>query len=281
MEPSPVADHQGPAAVVNKITSENQTSSYAEKLKGNPRPTELAAHVAKKAFVHGVDTKLIGTSTILNGRKTIFLSKEEDDFMASPYQYSLVGKFSHGYPTMRRPGAKFAALGFNSGFKIGVLDHKHVWIRLFDPNDYARVWMKQTWYFDGFPMRVLKWTSDFNPNEESPIMPIWIKVLGLRPHWFHRQFLCHVASLIGKPLKLDEATTEIDNPVVARMCVEVNVLEKLHLDVPIQIDSKTRFFKVQYEGIPEYCRICRHRGHSVAACFAQKDNPEDEEHTKE
>ncbi|KAG8383586.1 hypothetical protein BUALT_Bualt04G0029100 [Buddleja alternifolia] len=254
MEPSPVADHQGPTAVVNKSTSENQTSSYAEKLKGNLRPTELAARVAKR---------------------------QEDDFIAAPYQYYLVGKFSHGYPTMTRLRAKFAALGLNSGFKIGVLDNKHVWIRLFDPNDYARVWMKQTWYFDGFPMRVLKWTSDFNPTEESPIMPIWIKVFGLRPHWFHRQFLYHVASLIGKPLKLDEATTEIDNPVVARMCVEVNVLKKLHQDVPIQIDGKIRFFKVQYEGIPEYCRIYRHRGHSVVACFAQKNNPEDEEHTKE
>ncbi|KAG8386791.1 hypothetical protein BUALT_Bualt03G0185600 [Buddleja alternifolia] len=113
--------------------------------------------------------------------------------------------------------------------------------------------MKQTWYFDGFPMRVLKWTSEFNLNEESPIMPIWIKVFGLRPHWFHHNFLYHIASLIGKSLKLDKATTgitnpmvalkldeamtDIANPMVARMCVEVNVLEKLQPDIPIQIND--------------------------------------------
>ncbi|KAG8371145.1 hypothetical protein BUALT_Bualt13G0056300 [Buddleja alternifolia] len=174
---------------------------------------------------------------MINGRKTILLSKEEDDFMAAPYQCSPVGIFSHGYPTMTRLRAKFAALGLLKGFKIGVLDNKHVWIRLFDPNDYARVWMKQTWYFDGFPMRVLKWTSNFDPKKESPIMPIWIKVFGLRPHWFHRQFLYHVASLIGKPLKLDEATTKIENPVVARICAEINVLDKFLPDIPIQIDG--------------------------------------------
>ncbi|KAG8365360.1 hypothetical protein BUALT_Bualt18G0096600 [Buddleja alternifolia] len=278
MDPSLTADHQVPAAVKTTIkTNGPNTLTFAEKLKGNPRPLELAARTAKKTFVHGVDSKVIGTSVVINGRKTIFLSKEEDDFMAAPYQYSLVGKFSHGYSTMTRLRAKFAALGLNNGFKIVVLDTKHVWIRLFDPNDYARVWMKQTWYFDGFPMRVLKWTLEFDQTEESPIMPIWIKVFGLRPHWFHRQFLYHVASLIGKPLKLDEATTEIDNPVVARMCVEINVLDKLQPDVPIQIGGETRYFKIQYEGIPEYCRICRHKGHTMNACYVNKDTQEGED----
>ncbi|KAG8383798.1 hypothetical protein BUALT_Bualt04G0051100 [Buddleja alternifolia] len=256
MAAPPPADH-----TALKTNSGSQTAtkvSYAATLKANPRPTELAARAAKKAFVHGIDTNVIGTSAMVNGRKTIFLSKEENEYMAAPFQYALVGKFSHGYPTMTRLRAKFASLDLKNGFKIGLLDHKH------------------TWYFDGYPMRVLKWTSDFNPSEESPIMPIWIKIFGLRPHWFHRGFLYHIASLIGKPLKLDEATTEIDNPVVARICVEVNVLEKLQFDVPIQIDDKTHYFKVQYEGIPEYCRICRHRGHSIAACFKGKESNEDD-----
>ncbi|KAG8366535.1 hypothetical protein BUALT_Bualt17G0090000 [Buddleja alternifolia] len=195
--------------------------------------------------------------------------------MAEPYQYSLVGKFSHGYPTMTRLRAIFMKLGLNKGFKIGVLDHKHIWIRLSDPNDYARVWMKQTWYLDGYPMRVLKWTSEFDPAEESPIMPIWIKIFGLRPHWFHRRFLYHVASFVGKPLKLDEATTEIDNPVVARICVEINVLEKLQQDVQVQINGKIQLLKIKYERIPDYCRICRHRGHTMAACYANADTNEE------
>ncbi|KAG8390121.1 hypothetical protein BUALT_Bualt01G0050600 [Buddleja alternifolia] len=231
MEPPPTADQPGPSF---PIVNNHSLSSYAEKLKGSTCPQELAVRAAKKAFVHGVDTKIIGSSAVVNGRKTIFLSKEEDEFMVAPFQYALVGK-------------------------------------LFDPNNYARIWMKQTWYFDGFPMRVLKWTADFDPTQESPIMPIWIKIFGLKPHWFHRQFLYHVASLIGKPLKLDEATTEIDNPVAARICVEINVLDKLTPDIPIQIDGQTRLCKVQYEGIPEYCRVCRHRGHTIAACYARKE----------
>ncbi|KAG8378191.1 hypothetical protein BUALT_Bualt08G0112200 [Buddleja alternifolia] len=158
--------------------------SYVDKLKTNTIPPELEARSAKKAFIHGVDSNVIGTSALFNGRMTIFLSKEDDELMAAPFQYALVDKFSHGYPTMQRLHLKFEAM---------------------------------TWYFDGFLMRLLKWSSEFNPNEESPIMPIWIKVFGLRPHWFHPNFLYHIASFIGKPLKLDEATTDIANPMVARM----------------------------------------------------------------
>ncbi|KAG8380338.1 hypothetical protein BUALT_Bualt06G0005200 [Buddleja alternifolia] len=219
--------------------------SYADKLKTNAFPPELAARSAKKAFTHGIDSKVIRTSALFNGRKTIFLSKEDDEIMVAPFQYALVGKFSHGYPTMQRLRMKFEELGLSNRFKIGVLDHKH-------------------------------WTSEFNPNEESPILPIWIKVFSLRPHWFHRQFLYHIASLIGKPLKLDEATTDIANPMVARMCVEINVLEKLQPDIPIQINGKTMFFKVQYEGIPQYCKICRPRGHSMAACYLRDENNKDD-----
>ncbi|KAG8388226.1 hypothetical protein BUALT_Bualt02G0103600 [Buddleja alternifolia] len=264
MEP-PKAEQPPPAPATTPIIS------YAESLKGNSRPQELADRAARKAFVPGVDSKVIGSTATINGRKTIFLSKEEDNFMAAPFQYSLVGKFSHGYPTMTRLRAKFAALGLLKDFKIGVLDNKHVWIRLFDSNDYTRIWLKQTWYFDGFPMRVLKWTPDFDPKEESPIMPIWVKILGLKPHWFHRQFLYHVASLIGKPLKLDESTTVIDNPIVARICIEINVLDRLQQDIPVQVEGKMCYLKLQYEGIPQYCSRCRHRGHTISSCLASME----------
>ncbi|KAG8386654.1 hypothetical protein BUALT_Bualt03G0171100 [Buddleja alternifolia] len=215
---SPPQDQSGPANNISDPT-------YARKLKENILSEEVVARSTKKAFVEGVDSKVIVTSSMFNGCQTIFGSKEEDDYMAAPYQYSLVGK----------------------------------------------VWIKQTWYFDGFPMRVLKWTSDFDPTEESPIMLVWIKVFDLRPHWFHRHFLYHVANLIRKPLKLDEATAEIENPMFARMCVEINVLDKLVPNVPIQIDGKTRYSKFTYEGIPEYCKIFHHRGHAMAACFERKE----------
>ncbi|KAG8387065.1 hypothetical protein BUALT_Bualt03G0214600 [Buddleja alternifolia] len=172
-------------------------ASHAGKLKGTISLKETAKRSAKKAFIEGVDSKVIGTSAMVNGRQTIFVSKEEDDYMAAPYQYSLVGKFSHGYPTMTR--------------------------------------------------LLLKWTSEFDPTEESPIMPVWIKVSRLRPHWFHRQFLYHVASLIGNPLKLDEATIEIANPMFARhttaACFERNEKDEEEGEGKINMDKESQSVK--------------------------------------
>ncbi|KAG8387125.1 hypothetical protein BUALT_Bualt03G0220700 [Buddleja alternifolia] len=163
MEPPAMAAQSPP------LNADTPKDSYADKLKGNNIPQERAARAARKAFVQGVDTNVIGTSDVLNGRKTIFLSKEEDNYMAAPFEFALV----------------------------------------------------------------------------------------------------------GKPIKLDEATSEIENPVVARICVEVNIMEKLIPGIPIQIEGRTKFYKVQYQGIPEYCRICQHRGHSMAACFVRKEGEEE------
>ncbi|KAG8369635.1 hypothetical protein BUALT_Bualt14G0034100 [Buddleja alternifolia] len=204
MEPLPPP----PADLTADLTANSGNSAppltYAKTLQGNNRPQELAARAARKSFVYGVDSNVNETSTSINGKKTIFLSKEEDNYILR---------------------AKFATLGLLKGFKIGVLDNKHVWIRQFDSNDYTRIWLKR-------------------------------------------------ACIISKPLKLDEATSEIENPAVARICVEINVMEKLQSEIPVQVEGKTSLLRIQYEGILEYCRICRHRGHTMASCLAQKENKE-------
>ncbi|KAG8365104.1 hypothetical protein BUALT_Bualt18G0069500 [Buddleja alternifolia] len=61
---------------------------------------------------------------------------------------------------------------------------------------------------------------------------------------------------------------------MARVCVEINILEKLQPDIPIQTDGVARFCKVQYEGVLDYCRICRHRGHSISSCYLKKERDE-------
>ncbi|KAG8383665.1 hypothetical protein BUALT_Bualt04G0037500 [Buddleja alternifolia] len=66
------------------VPPDGEAISYADKLKSNKLPHELAERLAKKAFVHDVDSNVIGTSALLNGRKTIVISKEEDDFMTAP-----------------------------------------------------------------------------------------------------------------------------------------------------------------------------------------------------
>ncbi|KAG8380838.1 hypothetical protein BUALT_Bualt06G0058100 [Buddleja alternifolia] len=98
----PTASQPNPTATTNFETDIPTPMTYMEKLKVNTWPQEIVVWASKKTFVHGMDLKVIGTSALFNGKKTIFLLKEEDGFMATPYQYSLAGEFSNGYPTMTR-----------------------------------------------------------------------------------------------------------------------------------------------------------------------------------
>src|SRR4051812_12240883 len=54
------------------------------------------------------------------------------DLMSKPFQYTLVGKFSNGRPTMERSRAIFNKLGLKGPFSLGHLDPKHMMIRLHD-----------------------------------------------------------------------------------------------------------------------------------------------------
>ncbi|CAI9094975.1 OLC1v1030820C1 [Oldenlandia corymbosa var. corymbosa] len=64
-------------------------------------------------------------------------------------------------------------------------------------------------------MRVLKWTTDFNPTHESSIVPVWISYEGLPIHRFDKDYLWKVASIIGTPLQIDVPTLNMSQPSVA------------------------------------------------------------------
>ncbi|KAL0448919.1 UNVERIFIED_CONTAM: hypothetical protein Slati_1448300 [Sesamum latifolium] len=56
-------------------------------------------------------------------------------------------------------------------FSVGTINIRYVFIKFALEEDYTKLWIKSIWFVDGFPMRVFKWTSAFNPKEESPIVP--------------------------------------------------------------------------------------------------------------
>lgn len=56
-------------------------------------------------------------------------------------------------------------------------------------------WTQQVWMIDGAPMRVFKWTADFDTKTESSIAPILIGFPELPLHLFHRKALFELALL--------------------------------------------------------------------------------------
>lgn len=146
--------------------------------------------------------------------------------LSQPFKYALIGKFSHGRPSMEATRQSFQTFGLKAAFSLGHLDVKHILIRVNHEADFQRLWIKDQSYLGRFPMRVFKWSPDFRPDFESSIVLVWFSLLGLPIHLFHKSTLFSIANLIGRPIMIDQPTAALSRPSVARVCIEID-LKKL------------------------------------------------------
>lgn len=87
--------------------------------------------------------------------------------------------------------------------KIAHFNARHVYIDLDDEDDYITVWSRQKMTIEGQLMRIQTWTPTFRPEEETPIVPVWISLPELSRHCYNREFVSALLFSIGKVLYLD------------------------------------------------------------------------------
>ncbi|KAL0315099.1 UNVERIFIED_CONTAM: hypothetical protein Scaly_2888700 [Sesamum calycinum] len=131
----------------------------------------------------------MGMLTWDQGMKVLRFSSEEITRLSQPFRYALVRKFWHGYPSMQHLRRWMLAQGFRGDFSAGAINVCHVFIMFALEEDYTKLWIKSIWFVDGFPIRFFKWTPTFNPREESPIVPVWVRLPELPIQFFDREAL--------------------------------------------------------------------------------------------
>ncbi|KAL2236232.1 UNVERIFIED_CONTAM: hypothetical protein Sindi_1355400 [Sesamum indicum] len=161
-----------------------------------------------------------------------------------------------------------------------MITNKHVLINLKNEADYTKLWIQRLWHIDGFPMRTFKWTPSFWPQQESSLAPIWIRFPTLPAHLFHKDALYAIASLVGTPLKLDEPTMFQSRLTAARVCVEVDLANKLTEEIVIGIGNEEVVQKVIFENLPKYCMLCKHAGHEAQNCYTKGNAPKPQQPSK-
>ncbi|XP_027174247.1 uncharacterized protein LOC113773842 [Coffea eugenioides] len=192
---------------------------------------------------------------------------EDIERIAVPFQYALVGKFSRGRPNMDDLRKFFHALDLTAEFSLGLLDRRHILIRLANEADYYRVWSRGVWSINKAPMRVFKWSIDFHVDREASIVPVWFALPKLPVHIFHKECLFSIVGCLGRPLCVDAATAKGSRPNVARVCVEVDLLKSLPSRVWIAFGERMGFWQPLIpKNLPKYCEHCFHQGHGVAEC---------------
>ncbi|KAL2225817.1 UNVERIFIED_CONTAM: hypothetical protein Sindi_1940400 [Sesamum indicum] len=122
-------------------------------------------------------------------------------------------------------------------------------------------------------MRMFKWTPTFTPSQESSIVPVWVSFPELPAHMFRKEVLFTVASMIGTPLQIDDATLNQSKLSKARACIELDLLKPRLEDFQIQICGATIVQRIEYEDIPNFCSLCKHVGHRDSDCYSKDDAP--------
>ncbi|XP_069152145.1 uncharacterized protein [Solanum lycopersicum] len=105
---------------------------------------------------------------------------DENDYyvkLAEICKYTLVGKFTNTMPRMEQVRKSFIQqTQLMGGVKITHFNSRHVYIDLDNELDYQTVWTKLKMTIEGQAMRIQAWTPDFTPEEETPIVPIWVSI---------------------------------------------------------------------------------------------------------
>lgn len=79
---------------------------------------------------------------------------------------------------------------------------------------------------------------------------------------YHKSILLGIAKGLGKPIKVDLTTANLERARFARVCVEVNLKKPLKETVLI---NGERYY-VSYEVLTNICSICGLYGHTVHTC---------------
>ncbi|KAL0367873.1 UNVERIFIED_CONTAM: hypothetical protein Sradi_3677400 [Sesamum radiatum] len=221
--------------------SNQPKKSFAEVL------TNKLRNVESQNFFPTDSKPTVGTRTHIDRRPTLIFNDTETLSLAAAFRYALVGNSRMEHLNT----GTYIASSQNSESKVPSL----------------------IWYIQGFPMRVFKWTPTFTPTQESSIVPVWVCFPELPAHLFHKDGLLAVASMIGTPLQIDDATLNQSKLSKARIGIEVDLTAPIVEDFDLQINGRTIRQKVVYEQVPKYCNLCKHVGHDNLECYLMGNAP--------
>ncbi|XP_048489906.1 uncharacterized protein LOC125491874 [Beta vulgaris subsp. vulgaris] len=126
--------------------------------------------------------------------------------------------------------------------------------------------------YDHKPVIMKEWSADLDLLKETvTLVPTWIRLPTLPLKYWGQVALNKIASLIGKPIRSDRATTQKDLLEYARVLVEVNISKPMPDEVWFTNEKSIKVSKrVVYDCKPIQCEDCKGIGHTGEQCRQKK-----------
>lgn len=106
------------------------------------------------------------------------------------------------------------------------------------------------------------WRRMLVPNAVNPpSIPAWVKLHKLPLECWTASGFSRIASTIGKPIHVDNATANKRRLDYARVCVEISANDDLPSEVVIRANGDSVVTRVEYQWLPAKCSECRVFGH--------------------
>ena len=132
-------------------------------------------------------------------------------------------------------------------------------------DDMRKVWAQRVVNMKPGLLRLFCWSKDFNPlNQAQTHAQIWVRLMHLPQEYLHPQTLLEIASGVGTPLVIDEATQARLFGLYARVLVDLS--RKLFDTVVVEREGFAFTILVQYEKQPSFCSHCSLLGHTIQTC---------------
>ncbi|KAL0914254.1 hypothetical protein M5K25_014580 [Dendrobium thyrsiflorum] len=205
------------------------------------------------------------------GLPSLWISKQEIQALAVPFQFSLVGFFPSKQPSLDSIRRFFFNLKLNGEFLVTLLDSSHILIKLANDLDYCRVFCHRSYLVYNCYMKLTKWSPLNDIGVESPVISIWVSFPLLRPHLFSPRILYGLGSLFGKHLKIDSATSIGSRPSEARVLVELDITKSYPDNVWLGPEKSGYVQQVVLEEFRPFCASCKCIVHVVGSYHPQVD----------
>ncbi|XP_041004157.1 uncharacterized protein LOC121249521 [Juglans microcarpa x Juglans regia] len=209
---------------------------------------------------------------IIEGELCFLFSKDEIKKSAEPFRFSSVLKFLKRRPSLDAIRAFIHSRWGLVGIPVVSTMSRpcNVFIQFQSEDDLNKAMAREATEVDGVHYRVFRWSPEFKEDEEPSLVPVWVSLPGLPPHFYHSSFLKIFTAPFGKYICRDNTTRCATRTDGARVCVEMDAASFFWIGSPGAHASW--YQEVVFETLPTFCTKCKKQGHSEKKCKLGGEN---------